>query len=167
MLADNPCQWTVVTCHHPLYSAAKQRDNARLRSQWKPLFDKYRVDLVLQGHDHTYARTGHGVPDNVASGENTVSPEAGTVYVVSVSGPKMYELTRQPFMKRAAEDTQLYQIIHIDGPTLRYEARTATGDLYDCFQLKKRPGRTNELIEQGPMTPERLRAPKVSDKAAS
>ena len=41
-------------------------------------------------------------------------------------------------MQRSAEDTQLYQIITIDGDRLRYEARTAVGDLYDAFELQKR-----------------------------
>jgi hypothetical protein len=33
------------------------------------------------------------------------------VYVVSVSGPKMYNLEREDWMARTAEDTQLYQVI--------------------------------------------------------
>lgn len=159
VLADNPNTWTVVTLHHPIYSSAKNRDNAKLRAAWKPIFDKFRVDLVLQGHDHTYARTGFDVPVNVAEGVNTASTEGGTVYVVSVSGPKMYNLTSQPFMKRSAEDTQLYQIIRIDGRTLRYEARTAVGDVYDAFTLTKRNGQKNELVEQVPSSPERRRPP--------
>jgi hypothetical protein len=61
-------------------------------------------------------------------------------------------------MKRTAADTQLYQIIHIDGNSLWYEARTATGDVYDGFKLKKRPGAINELIERIPESAPRLRA---------
>jgi hypothetical protein len=60
-------------------------------------------------------------------------------------------------MKRLAEDTQLYQIIHIDGDTLRFEARTAVGELYDAFCLKKRVGQINSLEELPPETAERLR----------
>jgi 3',5'-cyclic AMP phosphodiesterase CpdA len=166
-LADNPGRWTVVTFHHPVYSAAKKRDNPDLRALWKPIFDKHRVDLVLNGHDHSYVRTSLDVPDNVAEGINQVSPEGGTVYVVSISGPKMYEAQKQrSYVKRVAEDTQLYQIIHIDGGTLRYESRTAVGELYDAFTLKKREGRRNELIEQVPDTPERLRPPMEEKKAA-
>jgi hypothetical protein len=57
-----------------------------------------------------------------------------------------------------AEDTQLYQIVHVERERLRYEARTATGDLYDAFELRRdRDG--NRLIETGPRTPERRRAP--------
>ncbi len=156
-LADNPNRWTVITFHHPLYSASQGRDNSTLRNLWQPVFDKYRVDLVLQGHDHAYARSGLMRQENVATGATNFSEEAGTLYVVSVSGPKLYTLDRRPFMRRAAEYTQLYQIISVDGEELKYEARTATGRLYDAFTLRKREGRPNELIEQVPDTPENRR----------
>jgi 3',5'-cyclic AMP phosphodiesterase CpdA len=170
ILADNPQAWTVVTFHHPLYSAVRARDNAKLRGLWKPVLDKYRVDLVLQGHDHAYTRTGLDVPENVVApgslqaADRIVSP-GSTIYVVSVSGPKMYGLDRQPFMQRAAEQTQLYQIVHIDGETLKYEARTATGELYDAFTLKKRPGMPNELSEQIPDSHERILPPRPAANA--
>jgi 3',5'-cyclic AMP phosphodiesterase CpdA len=160
VLSDNPNRWTVITFHHPVYSTARGRDNPEIRSLWKPLFDKHKVDLVLQGHDHTYARFGQELSENVPTGVNTRSPDGGTVYVVSISGPKMYNLERRPTMRRAAEDTQLYQIISIDGDTLRYEARTATGELYDAFRLNKRSGQLNELVDEIPATPERRRPAK-------
>jgi hypothetical protein len=69
----------------------------------------------------------------------------------------MYEIDAKPFMTRTAEDTQLYQIIHVDGGVLRYEARTAIGEVYDAFTLKKRTGQINELIDQTPATPARRR----------
>jgi 3',5'-cyclic AMP phosphodiesterase CpdA len=156
VLAENANIWTIVTFHHPLFSAAKARDNVKLRALWKPVLDKYRVDLVLQGHDHAYTRTGLDVPGNLSEGVDRTVSHGSTVYVVSVSGPKMYSLERQSYMKRAAEQTQLYQIVHIDGPELRYEARTATGELYDAFTLKKRPGKSNELVERVPETSERV-----------
>ncbi len=154
MLAENPHGWTVVTFHHPIYSASQGRDNASLRASWQPVFDKYRVDLVLQGHDHTYARTGLMTHKNVATGATNFDAEAGTLYVVSVSGPKLYTVDRQPYMRRVAEYTQLYQIITVDGDELRYEARTAVGRLYDAFTLRKRAGQPNQLIDQIPDTPE-------------
>jgi 3',5'-cyclic AMP phosphodiesterase CpdA len=156
VLGDNPNRWTVLTFHHPIYSASKGRDNASLRAKWQPVFDKYRVDLVLQGHDHAYARSGL-MTQNVPTGATNFDSKAGTLYVVSVSGPKMYTLDREPFMRRGAEYTQLYQIITIDGDELRYEARTATGRLYDAFTLRKREGQPNELIDQIPDTPENRR----------
>lgn len=154
VLADNPNRWTVLTFHHPMYSAARNRDNPTLRNIWLPVLDKHRVDLVLQGHDHTYARS-----KNLRTGVNVRDGESGTVYVVSVSGPKMYDLKREPWMQRAAEDTQLYQILSVDGDRLRYEARTVTGEVYDAFDLMKQPSKINRLVERTPRTPERLRTP--------
>jgi 3',5'-cyclic AMP phosphodiesterase CpdA len=153
----------ICTFHHPIFSTAKDRDNKALREAWKPIFDRHRVDLVLQGHDHTYGRTalvGADVPvtlENVPTGLNRMDGQDGTVYVVSVSGPKMYNLQEQAVMKRSAEDTQLFQIIEIDGNRLTFEARTAIGNLYDGFTLTKEvDGRRKMTVAEGLM-PERRR----------
>ncbi len=151
LLSDNPNRWTVVTHHHPIYSSAEGRDNPELRALWQPIYDKHGVDLVLQGHDHTYAR------GNLATGANLQSPDSGTVYVVSVSGPKMYEVDRDDWMERVAEDTQLFQIIRIDGDRLEYESRTARGLLYDAFELRKNRDGTKRLIDRAAGWPERRR----------
>ena len=131
VLSNNPHKWTIITFHHPVFSPTLGRDNPELRSLWKPVLDEFKVDLVLTGHDHTYARTH----------------SEGTAYIVSVSGPKLYQLDKQEWMHRSAEKIQLYQIIRIDSGELTYEAYTATGRLYDKFMLKKQEGATNLLTE--------------------
>ena len=68
-----------------------------------------------------------------------------------------YNLDQKQFMVRVAEDTQLYQVIHIDGMKLRYESRTATGELYDAFELTKEIGLPNTLLEIPPEVQERRR----------
>lgn len=153
VLADNPNRWTIVTFHHPLYSASQGRDNERWRKLMKPIFDEYKVDLVLQGHDHTYAR-GRVAPGeyNLTSGANK-RDQTGTVYVVSVSGGKMYKLRENGWsdwdaeQDRAAENTQLVQVITVDKDTVHYKSMTATGDLYDAFDLVKHAGSPNTLID--------------------
>ncbi|MEM9657697.1 MAG: metallophosphoesterase family protein [Planctomycetota bacterium] len=150
---DHPApHWHIATFHHPIYSATKDRDNRGLREAWKPLFDKYGVDLALQGHDHTYARSALGGPENASSGANVQAGD--TVYVVSVSGPKMYSLGDTWPAERMASGAQLYQVIHIDGDVLNYEARLATGELYDAFTLKRNGDGRNELTNRIPNTPE-------------
>lgn len=155
LLRDNPNRWTVVTFHHPMFSTRAGRDNPPLREHWKPLFDRYGVDLVLQGHDHAYGRGA-----NVAEGSTAHDAAAGTVYVVSVSGPKMYELGAQSaWAQRRAESTQLYQVVHVDGERLRYEARTVVGELYDAFELVKEGTGRGRLVERLPDSPERRGVP--------
>ncbi|MEM9666957.1 MAG: metallophosphoesterase, partial [Bacteroidota bacterium] len=160
VLADNPNRWTVVVCHHPVFSTAGRRDNVDQRAAWKPLLDRYGVDLVLQGHDHTYAR---GRTVNVAAGANLREPVSGTVYVSSVSGPKMYATKDNRWddyddieMERAAENTQLFQVIRVDGDTLSFHAFDVTGQLYDAFDLVKRPNGPNRFLAHPvTTTPER------------
>jgi len=153
VLADNPNRWSVLTFHHPIYSTAKGRDNKAIRELWRPVIDKYGVDLVLTGHDHTYGRSGLMREDNLLDGLRT--SEKGTVYVVSVSGPKMYSLEEEPWMKSSAKDTQLYQLITIDGDKLHYEARTAKGDLHDEFELRKPKSGPNRIVERDELDAER------------
>lgn len=153
ILKNNPNKWTVVTYHHPLYSASADRDNAELRNKLKPIFDKYKVDLSLQGHDHSYAR-GRVTPleENIVDGMNR-RDVTGTVYVVSVSGGKMYNLSDGwddlgAKRDRGAENTQLFQLITVDGDKLSYQSYTATGELYDAFDLIKNKKGANTFIER-------------------
>lgn len=156
VLSHNPQRWTIVTHHHPIYSVGDGRDNPELRAAWQPIYDKYHVDLVLQGHDHSYGRTEMRRYENVTTGATARSDAAGTVYVVSVSGPKLYKSGSQPF-RRKAENTQLYQIITVDGDALQYQAMTATGQRYDGFTLEKQQDGVNKLIDDIPDFPERKR----------
>lgn len=150
-LANNPNRWTVLTFHHPIFSSAEGRDNAEVRNKLLPIIQKYNVDLVLQGHDHTYAR---GQVVNQQSGQKVVDPDSTTVFVNSVSGPKMYESSSAVWDKngaqvdKAVQNTQLYQLVHVDGDVLRYDARTATGKPFDAFEIRKLPNGKKQMIEK-------------------
>jgi 3',5'-cyclic AMP phosphodiesterase CpdA len=142
VLKNNQCRWTIVYFHHPIYSSAKGRNHAEWRAAIKPVFDKYQVDLVLQGHDHVYTRTGMHTP-NVdvvdLKNANQLDPKSQTVYVTSVAGEKMYELEAKPFFVKTLPDTQLFQTVSIDGNSLTLTARTATGQVIDSFVIEKKP----------------------------
>ncbi|MDF9796632.1 putative phosphodiesterase [Catalinimonas alkaloidigena] len=153
VLTNDPRKWTAITLHYPFYSTKPNRDNQELREHFKPIVDKHKVDIVLQGHDHAY---GRGMVENVATGSQVVSESSGTMYVVSVSGPKMYEVSNDPWMERKAGYTQLFQTITIEGDELLYQAFTATGELYDAFQLLKDEGKPNKLVNKIPDTPEKI-----------
>src|SRR5690606_20963027 len=153
VLKNNPQKWTIITYHHPLSSASEGRDNPQLRELWKPVFDKYKVDLALQGHDHSYVRGMVSREENVMDGMNT-KDKTGTVEVVSVSGGKMYVLKKDGWdsyeaeRDRAAENTQLFQVISIENNKLSFESYTAIGELYDAFDLLKQADGSNDFIER-------------------
>ena len=63
-LKNNTAKWTIVAMHNPIYGVGqyglnpeKNLTTLSLRNQLQGLFAQYGVDIVLQGHDHTIART--------------------------------------------------------------------------------------------------------------
>ena len=137
VLSENPQRWTIAAIHQPVYSAAERRKaktDSPLNHLFVPVFDKYSVNLVLQGHDHVYSRSARlknsiRVPDT----------EKGTVYVISVCGPKFYESDnrRQDIMDKTGTGRQLFQVIRVDENRLQYESYDARGEIYDSFVLEK------------------------------
>ena len=145
-LAASKARWRVATFHHPIFSSGRDRDNADRRAALLPVLRKYDVDLVLQGHDHTYARGDLPQQPSRTAGPGKGGAGVGTVFVNSVSGAKQYQWSEGGWsryagegvrLRRAAENTQFFQTVTIDGDALRYEAWTADGQLYDAFALEK------------------------------
>ena len=58
--SDPDATWRVVTIHQDIYGTGldhSDTDGMILRTQLTPIFDQYDIDVVLQGHDHTYSRS--------------------------------------------------------------------------------------------------------------
>lgn len=58
--SDPYATWRVVTIHQDIYGSGldhSDTDGMILRTQFTPVFDSYDIDVVLQGHDHTYSRS--------------------------------------------------------------------------------------------------------------
>lgn len=139
-LAGNPNRWTVVFTHYPIYSCSQGRNNERYRKAIQPLLEKYSVDLVLAGHDHTYCR-GFNTENIMVKGKNP------PLYVVSVSGPKMYGLNTSFWSDRMGSMTQLYQHISVSADKLEYQSFTVAGNLYDHFVISKNKNGVNQFTE--------------------
>jgi 3',5'-cyclic AMP phosphodiesterase CpdA len=137
VLEDNPNHWTVVFQHQPVYPVAKGRTAERLQELLVPVFDKYNVDLVLAGHDHVYGRTF-----KLRGGKTVAESKPGTYYTVSVSGPKMYEISpATPLMAKTLVKSQLYQVVGVSADRLTYDAYTIDGNCFDRFEIRKRTRR--------------------------
>ncbi len=58
--SDPSAAWRIVTIHQDIYGSGldhSDTDGMILRTQLTPIFDAYDIDVVLQGHDHTYSRS--------------------------------------------------------------------------------------------------------------
>jgi len=133
-LSNTKAVWKFVVYHHPAYSSGANRDNLEVREIWTPIFDKYHVDLALQGHDHAYLRT------YPMKGQQRVkSPKEGTVYIISVSGTKMYSQGKHEYTEFGMTNVATYQVldIQISGNRLVYRAYDVDGKLRDELVIEK------------------------------
>lgn len=76
-LAHNTLPWTIVSFHHPPYcmgthESDSEADLAQIRTNLTPILERYNVDLVLNGHSHSYERSqfikGHTGTENTFDG---------------------------------------------------------------------------------------------------
>jgi hypothetical protein len=107
VLPASTATWKVVVFHHPAWTCGAYRSNTAIVQTWVPLFERYGVQLVLNGHDHNYQRFG---------------PRRGVRYIVhGGGGAHLYPIERCPasyptrkfaravhgFLYLRATDTQL------------------------------------------------------------
>lgn len=133
-LAAHPtAPWKLVTHHRPAYSASLNHgSDATLQAEWVPIFDRHRVDVVLNGHDHDYERT-----HPLRSGATVASPADGTVYVVSGgAGATLYDNGLQPFTARSAK-LHSAVVLRLRAGHLELEAFDDAGAIIDGLVIDK------------------------------
>ncbi|GAA2099379.1 metallophosphoesterase [Streptomyces albiaxialis] len=90
--AEKGIDFVVVFFHHCAYSTSTHASDGGVRDAWTGLFDRYRTDLVINGHNHVYERTDPvrgGEPTRKLAVGGTTDPEKdGTVYVTAGGGGK-------------------------------------------------------------------------------
>lgn len=121
-------RWVILMFHHPIYSMKNKNNNMVVRNAINPLVQKYKVHLVLQGHEHGYSSmiddkgTGRGYP----------------VFIISHASPKSYKVADKIPGMKIIKDTRMYQIINIDDNTLNLKAYNADNDkLLDEITIKR------------------------------
>lgn len=140
--------WIFVNHHRPLYSCAKTHGaDEELRALWQPIYDQYKVDLVINGHVHNYERSkpirglDNGNPVMAESvGKGVPVNESGTLYLVSGgAGAPLYEFKEENCTThtQAYEKSRHYVLLEIAGKTLKYKALRLDGSVIDEFEYTK------------------------------
>lgn len=161
--AQSDAQWKIVALHKAPYSNGSHFDDddvIQLRKELSTLMPELGIDVVLQGHDHVYLRTG--VMNNneiVKTQTKTVSyngrdytaklDPTGSIYVISgCSGVKTY-VTKDPSEtdklfpraeKLADANDPIFSAFQIVGDTLYFDAYTVGADganRIDSFAIQK------------------------------
>jgi hypothetical protein len=89
----------VVVSHRGLYSTslhATDADVIAARGALAPLFDKYGVNLVVNGHEHEYERTVPIKAGSPATGDPTADPQGTTYVVCAGAGADAYAVGTAP-----------------------------------------------------------------------
>jgi len=120
-LLSNDKPFTVVSCHHPLYSSGNHGSAEHLRKIWKPFFEHFNVDLVFNGHDHSYER---GKVNNV------------NYVVTGGGGGPLYDVGRN-WWTVYSESTYHFCSVLVNETTLKFSAIKPNGLVFDQFNLTK------------------------------
>jgi hypothetical protein len=104
-----------------------------IQAAWVPLFDKYHVDMVMNGHIHYYMRT-----KPMKAGKVVSSYKEGTAYVESVGIPtKPEKRPEEPYTIVRNFSGDLYQYVKIEGNKLSFSAMNSDNKVIDSFAIQK------------------------------
>lgn len=107
--ADPAVDFIVAAFHNCMFCTnAVHGSDGGVRSRFEPIFDQYAVDLVVNGHNHSYERTHPrkgGVNTATVAPGGTVRPATqGTTYIVAGGGGKTgYPVSLAPLSYVVAE----------------------------------------------------------------
>ena len=142
-LSKSISTWKFVCHHHPPYSSDENdygnlwktnkstRGDLRVR-QLATLYDTYGVDIVWNGHIHSYERTWP-IRDNKAT------DNLGPIYMITGGGGGSLETPGpfKPFFQNNVRRGHHYCMISVNGKRLEFKAFDLKNQLFDTFQVEK------------------------------
>jgi predicted phosphohydrolase len=153
VLSANSRRWTVVMMHHPVYSSSQHRQNLLIRWLFKPVFEKYKVDMVIAGHDHSYMRRNSG---------NTTP-----VYFICTSSSKYYLTNCDIAASKICCGHRMYYYVTANDNTLQMQCYLVENNrLYDDVVINKN-GRKVTVMSHCDKQPELIDLPKNLKRSSS
>lgn len=124
-LSQSTARWKIAFFHHPLYSSGKMHGaDLKLRAQLEPLFVKYGVQLVLNGHEHFYER---------------LKPQRGVQYFISGAAGKIRRnnIRRDgPEFAFGNDEAQHFMLFEVKADELSFRAISDAGVVLDSGVLR-------------------------------
>lgn len=142
-LTASAATWKIVCHHHPPFSSDENdygdlwktnkstRGDTRLR-QLVPLYEKRGVDLVWNGHIHSYERTW---PLRDSKAVN----KSGTIYMITGGGGGSLETPGpfRPYFQNTVRRGHHYTMVRINGTTIEIQAYNLNNELFDQVTIQK------------------------------
>ncbi|MCX7995002.1 MAG: metallophosphoesterase family protein [candidate division WOR-3 bacterium] len=119
---DTSLHWVFVNCHRPPYSSGSHGSDMKVRKTWSPIFEKFGVDVVFCGHDHSYERT---------------KKINGVIYIVCAGGgAPLYNVGRSEWTAYS-ERTHHFCLVKVKKKELFLQAIKPDGTIFDTLRLFK------------------------------
>jgi hypothetical protein len=152
--AKSDQKWKVVLLHKSPYSVASHTNDTDVlyyRTQLTKVFDELGIDMVIGGHDHTFARSfqmygNEPLTDIVPDANGVVTNPKGTLYLITnAAGNKKYNVKAGvpfPFAAKYGQpNKEMFTGMTVTNDELSYEAYTTitdgSTDLYDKYSIHK------------------------------
>ncbi len=130
--------------HHPAYSSDENdygdtwygpstRGDLRV-GELVPLYDEHGVDIVWNGHVHSYERTWP------LRADRATSPGNGTLYMITGGGGGSLETPGpiRPYFQNPVRRGHHFCFVSVNGSTLELKAFDEDGKLFDTLRIEKR-----------------------------
>ncbi|NNJ25409.1 metallophosphoesterase [Alienimonas chondri] len=144
-LAGSTARWKIVCHHHPPYSSDENdygdlwksnvstRGDDRIR-QLTPLYEKHGVDIVWNGHIHSYERTWP-----IKAGRPV--ERHGIVYMITGGGGGPLETPGpiRPSFQNTVRRGHHFCMVRVNGGTLEFTAYALDGVPFDRLVIRKAP----------------------------
>ncbi|MBI4510723.1 MAG: purple acid phosphatase [Deltaproteobacteria bacterium] len=121
-LAANERPWVIVYGHKPPYSSGEHGSDSKFRQYFVPILERFRVPLVLTGHDHNYERT---------------KPIGGVTYIVTGGGGVGTRTVGTSSYTAFSEQVLHFVYVTIHGNKLALHAIDGTGKEFDSAVIER------------------------------
>ena len=151
--ANSNIRWIIVNLHSPLYASPNTcGDSAcsgdkNLRDVYHPLFDRYGVDLVLEGHVHNYQRSypiwynsqDSSSPLVTNCDRNLYNNPIGQIYtIVGTGGVNLHGLSGKASFTTSQQDSKFGILnMHFTDTKLDTKFVDNDGSIGDQFSISK------------------------------
>ena len=120
-LGSSAARAKVVVFHHPPFTAGTHEGDESVQAFWVPLFERYGVTLVLNGHNHDYEHLVVNGIDYVISGGG---------------GARLYPCIRAPDGLKRCLSRHHFVLLEIRGDALELRALDVNGEELDSFAVE-------------------------------
>lgn len=119
-LASTTKPWKILMFHEPGWGAGTHANNTNTQTHLHPLVMQYGVDLVVNGHNHNYARA-------MVDGKPYITSGGG--------GAPLYDVNTSAANIVTAVKALHYTAINIQNDTLTFTATNSAGAVIDTFTV--------------------------------